>query len=408
MPLNPNIALSVKPFELEDPINQFAKYTQIQQAQNQNALAQIQFQNAQRAQTNALAQAEAYKNSYDPVTGKVDTNKLLGYLASGGQGAAIPGVQKGLLEADKLQNDIAKGQIETKAKTVDLAQSKMKSFKDDLVNINDYADAVMWVTRQHKDKDLTPITQNMGTLDQSLKNIPTDPTKLKEWRDLQAMGIDKFNQLIEERKRTRISEGNLNVARGNLSLANRKFAADMNPEVQANLAKARASGELTGKAQATAAQNLQNIKDATDETLRGIRDLIGDAYVEGGKIIKEGQAPHPGFSMVGDLTGPLVARYPGTAATGFKKRVDQLKGGAFLTAFEALKGGGAITEVEGVKGTEAINRMDTATSEVEFVQAARDFERIVKKGLARANAKTGGAAVAKSEEDVFSKYGVKP
>ena len=58
-------------------------------------------------------------------------------------------------------------------------------------------------------------------------------------------------------------------------------------------------------------------------------------------------------------------------------RMDQLKGSAFLQAFEILKGGGQITEVEGKKATDAINRMSISTSENEFRQAAQDFLSIV-------------------------------
>jgi hypothetical protein len=61
--VNPNIALSVRPVELADPLAQYGKISALQSAQNQNALAQYQLGAAQRgeardiARTNALAQA---------------------------------------------------------------------------------------------------------------------------------------------------------------------------------------------------------------------------------------------------------------------------------------------------------------------------------------------------------------
>ena len=51
--------------------------------------------------------------------------------------------------------------------------------------------------------------------------------------------------------------------------------------------------------------------------------------------------------------------------------MDQIQGGAFLTAIDTLKGTGAITEVEGTKATAAKNRMATATSEKAFNDAAK-------------------------------------
>jgi len=48
MAVNPNIALSVRGLELPDPLAQYGKVAAIQQAQQQNALAQMQMQQTQR------------------------------------------------------------------------------------------------------------------------------------------------------------------------------------------------------------------------------------------------------------------------------------------------------------------------------------------------------------------------
>ena len=58
MPINPNIALAYKGIEVENPLNRLAQFSQIQSAQNQNALAQYQLSAAQRAeeQQNAFYQ----------------------------------------------------------------------------------------------------------------------------------------------------------------------------------------------------------------------------------------------------------------------------------------------------------------------------------------------------------------
>ena len=63
MALNPAIALAARPVEIADPMAMYGKIAAIQQAQNQNALAQYQLGAAQRAEekdiarTNALAKA---------------------------------------------------------------------------------------------------------------------------------------------------------------------------------------------------------------------------------------------------------------------------------------------------------------------------------------------------------------
>jgi hypothetical protein len=112
-----------------------------------------------------------------------------------------------------------------------------------------------------------------------------------------------------------------------------------------------------------------------------------------------GQKPHPGFGPAVGMGGlgtlgitGLAQVVPGTDAADFKSRFDQIKGGAFLQAFETLKGGGSITNVEGDKGTAALNRMSLAQSEKEFVQAAREFQDVVRKGVERANKMAGSPA----------------
>ena len=63
MPLNTNIAMSGQPVQIANPMEMYGKMASIQNAQNQNALAQYQLGAAQRAEakdisrTNALAQA---------------------------------------------------------------------------------------------------------------------------------------------------------------------------------------------------------------------------------------------------------------------------------------------------------------------------------------------------------------
>ena len=81
-------------------------------------------------------------------------------------------------------------------------------------------------------------------------------------------------------------------------------------------------------------------------------------------------------------------------ARTLQAKIDQLKGQAFLAAFQSLKGGGAITEVEGQKATAALTRLqEMIQSGQDYRQALKDYRTEVQRLLeiARTKAKGGGA-----------------
>jgi hypothetical protein len=152
------------------------------------------------------------------------------------------------------------------------------------------------------------------------------------------------------------------------------------PDQQAALTEAaKARAENTVKAQMELPKSLASAENA----LTQIDQLVGSID---GKI-----KPHAGFETAVGASSKYDPRnyLPGTEATNFNNRLEQLKGGAFLQAFNDLKGGGAITETEGKAATSAITRMNTATTEDEFVNAARDYQKTIMGALTRAKAKAG-------------------
>ena len=84
---------------------------------------------------------------------------------------------------------------------------------------------------------------------------------------------------------------------------------------------------------------------------------------------------HPGFKGYVGMPSleKLAAKYPSSPAAGFKTRYDQIKGAAYAMAYQTLKGGGAITEYEAKTVAESYNRINSSTSEKEFIDAVRDF-----------------------------------
>lgn len=162
----------------------------------------------------------------------------------------------------------------------------------------------------------------------------------------------------------------------------RVMPAQASPQLQGDIAAAKAGGKEGATARVQAQVDLPRVIDNANNASQLIDQMVGS---EDGRVKK-----HPGFqTSVGLGLGPLTKRIPGTDAAGFHALLDQVKGGAFLEAFNSLKGGGQITEVEGKKATDAITRMQTATKESEFVAAAREYQKIIRLGVDRAQKKAG-------------------
>ena len=136
--------------------------------------------------------------------------------------------------------------------------------------------------------------------------------------------------------------------------------------------------------------------DEMEQGLKNIDLLVGKPEIKdvNGKITQKQTPVHAGFRNSVGMGFPGARFAPGSDSAGFHAIYSQVRGEAFMTAYKELKGGGSITEVEGTKGTAAITRMDTATSEKEFFEAAREFQAVIRRGLVRAKAKRAAAEAA--------------
>lgn len=159
-------------------------------------------------------------------------------------------------------------------------------------------------------------------------------------------------------------------------------------QTQKDLAEARKTklkeeAEVLGKDIGTIRANQGKNEATSDYLLTKIDELV----------------THPGFEVsVGATVQPGFQYIPGTDKSDWYSRFKEVKGQAFLQAFETLKGGGQITEAEGRAATEALQRMDTSQSEKEFRAAATDFSNIVKRSVDRNRQKLGQEVI----------YGTKP
>lgn len=126
MPIDPNIALNVRGLELQNPLVQYGQLASIQNAQNQNALAQFQLGAAQRADQAANIQNEIYAKHYNPETGGVNINALVAEAAKRGQGGIIPGILKSENERLTAKANLDKTKTETEKSQFQLQKDKLE------------------------------------------------------------------------------------------------------------------------------------------------------------------------------------------------------------------------------------------------------------------------------------------
>lgn len=204
--------------------------------------------------------------------------------------------------------------------------------------------------------------------------------QMKEMQSREQMAKDRIaaqERIATQRfNQQRIPPGYRFNAQGNLEAIP---GGPADPNVAEDAATRKKRGEM--------AIGLPDVIAKGEQAISQIDQMIGDKS----GLIKE----HPGFQnavgMPNIVTG-LGARlvpglFPGSDTASFNKRLDQVRGAAFLQAFETLKGGGQITEIEGRKATDAITRMDNSQSEAEFKKAAREFQDIIRTGIERAKGK---------------------
>ena len=381
--IDPSIALGVKPLQLDNPMNAMAMYSQIQGAQQANQLNRLKMDEYERARI----EEEGVRNTLARGDLKLDTPEgRAGLLKYGKTG----------LEYGKALTEQQKSVTERQLAETKLVADRTKQSRAALDYVHTPEQYLAWHEANHTDPILGPaLAANGVTAETSRANIIKQlntPGGFDRLIQQSKLGAEKF---IE---RTTLTAGEKAVdarARENIKIAQENQRREGDPVFQQQLAEAKALGQNMAKDKVLRAAQLPKVLDTAEMTLREVDDLIGKRDPKTGKLL-EGQKPHPGFGPavgmggLGTLGIPGLAQVvPGTDAADFKTRFDQIKGGAFLQAFETLKGGGSITNVEGDKGTAALNRMSLAQSEKEFVQAAREFQDVVRKGVERASKMAG-------------------
>ena len=366
MPIDASIPLQAKGVQLESPANQL----------------------------NMMASA-AKLNEYE--RGVQEQNALRDLIKSGVDIKSPEARQKMYeispemgMKFEKSQAELNKTGLETKKLTSEIDKNQYEQFKQRTADLifNPSDQNVQAHLQDGVLKGMLTPAQAQERLNNVLK---LNPEQRKQYFTEQGVNADKRYEMNNISK---AQQADLGIKQGHLNVARQDLANKYNPEIQSNLAGARKAGEEYGKAGAQANIALPGAIATGEEAIRKVDALVGALPVKNaeGKIISTGTKPHAGFESSVGAGFPGLKYIPGTSAADFNARLNEIQGGAFLQAFNTLKGGGSITETEGTKATQAINRMSTAQSEKEFNIAAREYQDILRMGIARAKAKAASGS----------------
>lgn len=150
------------------------------------------------------------------------------------------------------------------------------------------------------------------------------------------------------------------------------------PKDIAGVETQKAIGENEGNQLASAPGDLQAGKNA--------KDLINSLRADKNRTWGTG------------LTS-IFNKIPASPGYDYQRKVDQAKSGAFLTAIQQMRGLGQLSNAEGQTATAAVTRMDTATSEEEFLSALADYEKVIDQGIARATKRVSSTATTVDQQD---------
>ena len=217
--IDPSIAMGYKPVQIENPMNQYAAMSQIQNAQNQNALAQYQLSAAKRADEATNIQNQLYAKHYNPETGQVNKAGLFADLAQTPAAGLIPKLQTQFSELEHKENLDKKVTAETIALEFKNKNAELDKAISQIAAFNTPQDTIAAI-----DKNLAS-----GKIDQEkadwLKKSLAQAPNFRAWQKSTLLNnLDAKDKLHQEYQDTmaKIAGGNLGVAQANLAISQDK------------------------------------------------------------------------------------------------------------------------------------------------------------------------------------------
>ena len=385
--IDPNIALGVKPLQIENPMAQYAMLSQLQAGQNQNALAQYQLAASKRAEESQNIQNQLYAKHYNAETGQVNKQGLMADLASQNQGVLIPKLQAQFTEEEHKQNVNKKTVEDTKTAAIKNIREKTSDLQfnpsDD--NIRAHAqDAVLhgvWTQAQADQNVKLALALPMDQRPAYFAKQGLDAEKRVTTTETNRANLQKEETAKGQLK---VSQGQLGVSQANLAINQNKALREQTMGTipsgyrlnkQTNELEAIPGGPTTvtlppkelQKREATFPQATSAVKAIETKSDSFIRDL-------------EKLRDHPGLNQI---TGLVQGRLPGVTGEGRAAQAlyDKIvaKGGfqALQDLRDASKTGGALGNVSNQEG----KQLTASFAAISRVQDAKDVKAAIDQAI---------------------------
>ena len=419
MAIDASIALGVKPVQLESPINQMSNVYALQNAAQSNQLNQMKMEEYKRG----LAESESFKRNMLGVDASTPEGQQSIYnnLVRAGRVDDAAKFAKNIVETGNLKLTGQETQVKINKQKMEQRQATLRdtSRNPSDANLTAHVEDVMMsplYSDEEKAASKRMLTQLLAMpipeRQAFLASQGASASDLKPSIQMQNIGgssnvlsvpayggapttlsTTKMTATPGELLTASTAKAGQDITKRGQDLTNarelEKIAIDKGKnsfEYIAMEARMKEQGKGQAKFEAAAPQAIAT----AEQMLTKIDQMVGaPAKLNAkGQVVEKGTAAHPGFKAAVGASS-LIPTMPGSKAADFEARLDEIKGGAFLEAYNTLRGGGSITEVEGQKATQAITRMSTAQSEKEFIDAARDFQNVIRTGIKRSKEKLG-------------------
>lgn len=268
MPIDPSIALQVRPPQFESPVNQLANVLKIQGMQQEQGLNRLKMDDLQRTQADENQLRDLTMQSGG------DMNKLRDLVYRAGNYKQGMALDKTIGERKTTDLTNQKSAVELQLKTVGL-------YRDASQSITDPQTAAQFLQTMHADPRLKDSAIARVPIDQAIAQIPQDPAQFEAWKKQFALGATEFIKLNAPKVQMQDTGGTSNIVStpglGGAPTVLSSTAKTQTPDSVASVASSAANARL--QADTSTANNKRSVgaSYANAAAVRATADATRDA-----------------------------------------------------------------------------------------------------------------------------------